>query len=189
MATTVVRRGTDSSGRPVYATAYMWRWWDRLCARLGFEPVITQGAYMSKVPGGGAPGSAGYHDLAGTFDLRVRNLTDEQVGRVIREVRKLGGAAYLRNLEHGGFSDPHIHLVLLSDRPLSQGAAWQATEYIAGRDGLASRGVDYHWRPDPLVLKPPPLNRAETIAAVRRALSAGRLTRAAERLNGYLRRT
>ncbi len=154
-ANTVRRRGTDSSGRGIFATDYMWSWWKRVCKDLGVTPVITQGAWMVK-NGGGAKASAGYHDGGGTFDLRVWNLTDAQVAKVVRTCRRYGAAAWLRNLEHGGFTDPHIHFVLPTDTGLSPGARWQWSEYLAGRDGLASRGRDYHWRPDPLVAKPPP---------------------------------
>lgn len=153
---TVARRGTDSSGRGIFATDYMWAWWQLVLAGLPFGHlvVITQGAFMT-LAGGGAAGSAGYHDEGGTFDLRVWNLSEDQVGQLVRSLRAMGAAAWLRNLEHGGFEDPHIHFVLGTDRPLSEGAAFQWSEYLAGRDGLAGRGADYHWRPDPLVTTPP----------------------------------
>lgn len=147
-------RGTDSSGRGIWATDYMWSWWLRVCSTLGFAPTITQGAFMARA-GGGAAASAGVHDLGGCFDLRVRDLTDAQVDRVIRTCRQLGAAAWLRNMDHGGFKDPHIHLVLGADQPLSPGAKMQFVAYMNGRDGLAGNGKDYHWRPDPLVIEPP----------------------------------
>lgn len=148
----VVRVGTDSSGRPIYMTRYMRRWWRRVCIRLGFTPVITQGAWMSKA-GGGAAASAGYHDAGGCLDLRVWNLTPAQQERTIRTLRAMGAAAWLRDQRHG--MEPHIHLVLGSDADLAEGAALQWADYRAGRDGLSSAGPDYHWRPNPLVLTPP----------------------------------
>lgn len=149
---TVVTVGTDSSGRPIKMTHYMQEWWLETCEHLGFTPVIVQGAFMV---GQGAAASAGYHDKGGCLDLRVWNLTEDQQGKVVRTLRRRGAAAWLRDKTHGGF-DPHIHLVLGSDKPLADGAAWQWQEYVAGRDGLATRGKDYHWRPDPIVLTPPP---------------------------------
>lgn len=146
----VIQRGSDSSGRPVYATEHMWRWWDEVCGALGFVPTITQGAFMARA-GGGASASAGYHDEAGAFDLRVWDRSPAQVDAIIRESRKRGGPAWLRNAAYGGFSDPHIHLVLADDMPLASGLRWQVAEYIAGRSGLSSRGGDYHPRPAPLV--------------------------------------
>lgn len=150
----VVRMGTDSSGRPILVTAYMAAWWEQVCAVLGFTPTITQGAFMVRV-GGGATGSAGVHDGAGCLDLRVWDLTPAQVDQTIRVLREHGAGAWRRNVQHGGFDDPHIHFVLGSDRPLSSGAVRQWAAYVAGRDGLASSGPDYEFRPDPLVLIPP----------------------------------
>jgi hypothetical protein len=63
----VIRRGTDPNGRGLYATRFMWRWWDAVCDELGFTPTIVQGAYMSK-NGGGAAATAGYHDGGGCID-------------------------------------------------------------------------------------------------------------------------
>lgn len=151
---TVAKRGTDSSGRAIYATAYMWDWWNAVCSELGFRPTITQGAFMVR-NGGGAQASAGYHDAGGTFDLRVWDLTKSQVDQTIRTLRASGAAAWLRNQQHGGFDDPHIHLVFGSDAPLAPGAAWQWLAYLNGGDGLSGGGRDYHPRPAPLVTEPP----------------------------------
>lgn len=150
---TVRSHGTDSSGRTIWATDYMWAWWERVCDDLGFRPTIVQGAFMVR-NGGGAAASAGYHDAGGCFDLRVWDLGASQVEDVIRTCRELGAAAWLRDAQHGGF-DPHIHLVLGTDQPLASGARAQWGQYLAGRDGLASNGPDYHWRPSPLVTTPP----------------------------------
>lgn len=158
----VLRRGTDSSGRGIFATNYMWDWWQKqILADKRIKPfahlvTITQGAWM-KLAGGGAADSAGYHDGGGTFDLRVWNLTSAQVALLVKVLREKGAAAYLRNLQHGGFEDAHIHFVLGSDHGLSSGAKYQWAEYLAGRDGLSSGGKDYHPRPAPLVTKPPKL--------------------------------
>lgn len=158
-AWTVRRRGTDSSGRGIYASDYMWEVWLAVLAHPLIQPfahkiVITQGAWMT-VAGGGAKGSAGYHDGGGCFDLRVWNLTDNEVRTLIRVLRMFGIAAWLRDKVHGGFTDAHIHLVLGTDHDLDDGAAWQWSQYLAGRNGLASSGPDYHWRPSPLVTTPP----------------------------------
>lgn len=151
---TVAKRGTDSSGRAIFATDYMWSWWEAVCAELGFTPTITQGAFMARA-GGGADASAGYHDGGGTFDLRVWDLTASQVEQAVRTLRACGAAAWLRNVQHGGFEDPHIHFVLGSDSPLSPGAAWQWLAYLNGGDGLSGGTRDYHPRPTPLVVEPP----------------------------------
>jgi hypothetical protein len=149
---TVSQRGTDSSGRGIYATTYMWEWWQAICRELGFTPVVTQGAWMAR-NGGGASASAGYHDAGGCFDLRVWNLTRSQVEQTIRTLRANGAAAWLRDSRHGGFTDPHIHLVLGTDDDLAPGAAYQWLNYLSGGDGMGGR--DYHPRPHPLVETPP----------------------------------
>ena len=149
----VVRIGTDTSGRPILCTRYMADWWEQVVAELGWRPVIVQGAFMTQV-GGGAEASAGVHDQAGTFDLRTRDLTQAQSDQLVRTLRRFGAAAWRRDWTHGGMA-PHLHLVLGTDRPLSSGAYIQWRDYTRGYDGLASRGKDYEWRPDPLVLTPP----------------------------------
>lgn len=155
--TTVVRVGTDSSGRPIFMTRYMRRWWRRVVTRLGFTPTITQGAWMVKA-GGGAAASAGYHDGGGCLDIRVWDLTPVQQRRLVRLVRDMGAGGWIRDKERGGM-EPHFHLVLGSDSGLSAGARAQWQDYLNGLDGLASRGPDYHWRPDPLKTTPPPSTR------------------------------
>lgn len=150
----VSRRGTDSSNRGIYASDYMWNWWLGVLADLSFgdSVVITQGAWMT-LTGGGAKQSAGYHDGGGCFDLRVWNLAESQVNILVATIRRHGAAAWLRNQQHGGFSDPHIHLVLGTDHDIDDGAAYQWRHYIGGGDGMG--GKDYHPRPHPLVLTPP----------------------------------
>lgn len=149
----VFRYGTDSSQRPVLMTRYMASWWEAICGELGFEPTIVQGAWMARV-GGGAAGSAGYHDGGGCLDLRVWDRTDTQVTAMIHALRWGGAGAWLRDQAHGGF-DPHIHLVLGSDHGLAPGAAWQWINYINNGDGLSGGGRDYHPRPRPIVTMPP----------------------------------
>lgn len=149
----VIQVGTDSSGRPIRMSRYMAKWWASVCLRLSFTPVIVQGAWMS-MSGGGAAASAGYHDGGGCLDIRVRDLTPAQRAELVRVIRAGGAAAWIRDPAHGGM-DEHCHLVLGSDFDVDDGAAWQFQRYLAGRDGLASDGPDYHPRPNPLVTKPP----------------------------------
>jgi len=154
----VIRYGTDSSGRPILMTEYMRDVWEALLRMPEVKPfaseiVIVQGAFMTRV-GGGASASAGYHDLGGCLDIRVWNLSSAKLEAFIRASRKIGFPFWLRDARHGGM-DSHAHGVLGTDTPLAGGAGYQWSEYIAGHDGLASRGRDYHWRPIPVVLRPP----------------------------------
>lgn len=151
---TVRNRGTDSSGRAILMTDYMADWWEQVVADLGFRPVITQGAWMARVPGGGAENSQGYHDGGGCLDLRTWDRTPAQREQMVRVIR-LNGAAGYRRYTWQGMDEDHFHLTLGTDHGLTSGARFQWSEYIAGRDGLASRGKDYEWRPSPLVLTPP----------------------------------
>jgi hypothetical protein len=159
MTSPVRSRGTDSSGRPIYASDKLWAVWLRILAdkRLAdFDHliVITQGSWMSLV-GGGAKASAGVHDKGGCFDIRTRTLTPVQIAVLVKVIREHAGAAYLRNMDHGGFKDPHIHVIFGFDDDLAPAASRQWTAYLQGRDGLRSNGPDYHPRPTPLVTKPP----------------------------------
>lgn len=183
---TVKQRGTDSSGRPIYASDKLWKVWrqildDKRLAEFRSLVVITQGAWMSKA-GGGASASAGVHDKGGCFDLRTRTLTLAQTLTLIKVLRENGGAAWLRNMEHGGFKDPHIHVVFGFDDDLAPSAYRQWTAYLQGRNGLASNGPDYHPRPNPIITKPPSRikpPRVGVLAARARAVLAVRYTRLA----------
>ena len=150
----VKQRGTDSSGRPIYMTNYMADFWEAVVADLGFRPVITQGAWMARVPGGGAENSAGFPDAGGCLDWRTWNLTTDQSAKVVRTIRRHGAGAW-RRYKSQGMSEDHGHLVLGTDPGISVAALGQWREYLAGGDGLSGDGKDYEWRPNPLVLEPP----------------------------------
>lgn len=169
---TVVKHGIDSSGRGIYMTRYMQLWWEEYCERLGYAPTITQGSFMTR-NGGGATASAGYHDEAGALDLRVWDKTPEQRRRMVWVSRTMAGAAYLRDQAHGGMEE-HIHLTLGPDKPLDDGLVFQWHEYLDGRDGLASRGPDYHNRPSPIVTDwQPSAKPTPNITAALRATDSG----------------
>lgn len=160
---TVHQYGTDTSGRALFMTVYMHDWFESVVAELGFRPTVVQGAFMTR-NGGGAAASAGYHDQGGCLDVRTWDLTSSQVDALVRTCRKRGGAAWRRDKTplHGGM-DPHCHITLGSDRPLSDGAAESWRSYLAGDNGLSNNAPDYEWRPNPLVTTPPeedmPLNQ------------------------------
>jgi len=169
--TDIVKVGTDSSGRPIFMTPYMQRWWKRVVKVLGFTPTIVQGAFMVKA-GGGAKDSAGYHDGGGCLDLRVWDLDPEQIRRLNRVVRQHGAGGWLRDKRHG--MDPHYHLVLGSDESLSPGALSQWQDYLNGLNGLSDKRPDYEWRPDPIVRKPVFPDKAPVNAGIKAAINGAK---------------
>ena len=142
-------RGTDSSGRPIRMSREFADVWDRVVDGLGFTPVITQGGWMGTLA---AKLSGPTHD-GDALDLRVWNLRPYEVAGTIMGLRAYGIAAWLRNEEHGGFKDPHIHAVPGRWAHPSPAALRQWDACKNRRDGLASNGRDYH--PYPLADAPP----------------------------------
>lgn len=144
-----VTLGRDTSGREIRMSPVFRNWWDAYVDELGFTPTITQGGWMS---GAGASASAGTHE-GDALDLRVWDRSVREVGRMVSEARDMGCAAWLRDRHHGGFTDPHIHLIPGPWALAAPAAIRQWQSYVKGRDGLASNGPDYHPRPTPLVTR------------------------------------
>lgn len=126
-----------------------------LVAPFAWKIVIVQGAFMLR-DGGGAQDSSGVHNAAGCLDIRTWNLTTAEITAWVHASRLLGFPFWRRDWTwaHGGMS-PHAHGTLLSDMPLSSGAATSRSSYINSGDGLAGVRGDYEWRPIPIVLFPP----------------------------------
>nr|AXL06068.1 hypothetical protein GA0070561_5756 [uncultured bacterium] len=103
---------------------------------LGRQLTITQGSYSSDV---GA--SAGTHDGGGALDLSVSGMTTTTRTTVVRTLRTVGFAAWLRNPSQGDWPY-HIHAIALADTDQSTGAQHQAGDYYLGLNGLANRGAD-----------------------------------------------
>ncbi|SCL21480.1 hypothetical protein GA0074692_1186 [Micromonospora pallida] len=103
---------------------------------LGWQLSITQGSYNTSV---GA--SAGTHDGGGALDLSVSGLSSTTRTTVLRQLRTVGFAAWLRTPDQGDWGY-HIHAIALSDTDQSTGARNQAGDYYLGLNGLANRGAD-----------------------------------------------
>ncbi|TDC38699.1 peptidoglycan-binding protein [Micromonospora sp. 15K316] len=103
---------------------------------LGWQLTITQGSYNA-----GVDASAGTHDGGGALDLSVSGLSSATRTEVLRRLRTVGFAAWLRTPEQGDWGY-HIHAVALADTDQSTGARNQAGDYYLGRNGLANRGSD-----------------------------------------------
>lgn len=100
--------------------------------RLKYPLTITQGSYNK----GGVAASAGTHDGGGVIDLAPWDYEHK-----VYELRRAGFFAYYRPAIKGLWP-AHIHAGLIGNRKMSAGAKWQVTEYLAGRNGLATRGLD-----------------------------------------------
>jgi hypothetical protein len=99
--------------------------------------AILQGSYNK----GGVEGSAGTHDGGGAIDIDVRTKSVAQRVAVVRAMRAVGFAAWLRTPAQGNWPY-HVHAIAVGDKDLSRGAATQVAEYHRKRNGLANRGND-----------------------------------------------
>ena len=104
---------------------------------LGQTLTISQGSYNP----GGDPSSAGTHDGGGVLDISVSGMTTSTRTTVVRRLREVGFAAWLRNPSQGDWPY-HIHVVAISDTDQSPQAQHQAGDYYLGLNGLANRGPD-----------------------------------------------
>lgn len=111
---------------------------------LGYELTVVQGSFNT-----GVSASAGTHNMG-----RVVDLAPYDWKRKVAAARKVGFAAWHRLPSQGPWGE-HIHMCLiLNDFDNRDGIAplaySQITDYIHGRNGLASHGSDTDWRPVPL---------------------------------------
>ncbi|MGW4487226.1 peptidoglycan-binding protein [Amycolatopsis sp. NPDC004368] len=104
---------------------------------LGRQLSLSQGSYNP----GGDPMSAGTHDGGGTFDVSVSGLSTATRTSVVKTLRQVGFAAWLRTPEQADWPY-HIHAVAISDPDLSSAAQHQTGDYYLGLNGLAGREAD-----------------------------------------------
>ncbi|MGW4294163.1 peptidoglycan-binding domain-containing protein [Micromonospora chersina] len=103
---------------------------------LGRQLAISQGSYSTS-----DPTSAGTHDGGGALDLAVDGMAGTYRTTVVRHLRRVGFAAWLRTPAQGDWPY-HIHAVALADTDQSAPAQHQAGDYYLGLNGLANRGPD-----------------------------------------------
>ena len=104
---------------------------------LGRHLVLSQGSYNP----GGDPTSAGTHDGGGVVDISVDGMGSSTRRQVVRALRVVGFAAWLRNPDQGDWPW-HIHAAAISDTDLSSQAQHQVGDYYLGLNGLANHGPD-----------------------------------------------
>lgn len=99
--------------------------------------VLDQGSYNP----GGDPTSAGTHDGGGVVDISVAGMSTTTRTKVVRVLRQVGFAAWLRNPNQGDWPW-HIHAAAISDTDLSSSAQHQVGDYYLGLNGLANHLPD-----------------------------------------------
>ena len=104
-------------------------------AKVSFSITLTQGSYTSS-----NPDSAGTHDGGGVVDISVSALSTTQRWQLVKALRTVGFAAWLRTPDQG-FAY-HVHAVAVSDPDLSSSAQPQVHDYYFGKNGLASHAAD-----------------------------------------------
>ncbi|WP_412543929.1 peptidoglycan-binding protein [Longispora sp. K20-0274] len=104
-------------------------------AAFGGDITLSQGSYTTE-----DPTSAGTHDGGGVVDISVTGLSTTQRWRLVKALRTVGFAAWLRTPAQG--FPYHIHAVAVSDPDMSAPAQRQVHDYYFGRNGLASHAAD-----------------------------------------------
>lgn len=141
--------GTDTGGRAVRWSPRFEAVLGQVADELGWTPIVTQGGFMGE---DAADASSTTHD-GDAVDYRIRHLTAAHVDDLVRVLRAHGIAAWVRDEEHGGFDDPHVHAV---PGPWAKPAPSALRQWYSCRvrlDGLKGNGPDYH--PYPLATEPP----------------------------------
>jgi hypothetical protein len=117
-------------------------------AALPWDIRLDQGSYCAFGATVCDPTSAGTHDGGGVVDVTVTGLTSTQRWRMVRALRTVGFAAWLRTpAQCGGCWPLHIHAVAIGDPDLWQRDGGvtnrdQVADYYVGRNGLAAHAPD-----------------------------------------------
>ncbi|MGH3660028.1 MAG: peptidoglycan-binding domain-containing protein, partial [Micromonosporaceae bacterium] len=85
----------------------------RADSKLSFSIRLTQGSYTSS-----NPNSAGTHAGGGAVDISVSGLSSTNRWRMVRELRRVGFAAWLRTPSQGDWGY-HIHAIAVNDTDAS----------------------------------------------------------------------
>lgn len=144
MAQSLVRVGTDVSGRPAELAPEAATWW-RLFTILikhvlgvDLEIIQARGTYA---------GSGGTHADGWCIDIRTWKFTTTQVLAIVALARLYGGSATWYRVNVG--SGPHIHIAVDAGN-LATASRYQTRAVRAGYDGLGylgRSGKDTHPKP------------------------------------------
>ena len=94
---------------------------------------VVQGSYNP----GGVEASGSTHADGGTYDLRLKGISDAEAEKWCVALRKRGACAFPRIPKYGWGKGRHIHAVDRFEPDLSRAARWQVAEYDAGRNALS----------------------------------------------------
>lgn len=157
-STTVVQRGTDTSGRALKLSQAMWDVLDDLADELDFEFTIVKGGYL---PGDDLSSTTHMGDAV---DIRLRDKTPTERALIIKGMNARG-IAYWERYPSQGF-DLHGHGVPGRWASPSPSALAQFDDLVNGKNGLKGHGPDYHDRSNFVKTPPnkekPEMNAAET---------------------------
>jgi len=136
-------------------TSRVWALIADAAADAGVSTYVIQGGFKA---GDGVSVSAGTHDRGDVFDLSVATMSSADAVRLVVELRRRNGCAWLRSPAYGWTkTSPHIHCVMRdSYYGLAPAALRQVVEYDDGYDGLSGSGRDPHPRPTQTHWEPPP---------------------------------
>jgi hypothetical protein len=111
---------------------------DEVAANVGdIYLQASQGSYNR----GGVAASAGTHDGGGAVDIKVSHLSGHERQIIVREMRRVGFAAWLRTPAQSNWPY-HVHAIAIGQADLSSGARAQVEDYKRGRNGLARHDRD-----------------------------------------------
>lgn len=110
---------------------------------------VVQGSYNP----GGVEASGSTHADGGTYDLRLKGISDAKAEKWCVALRKRGACAFPRIPKYGWDKGRHIHTVDRFEPDLSHSARWQVAEYDAGRNALSGDSSARDPLPHPTQIK------------------------------------
>lgn len=114
--------------------------------RAGFRVYITQGGFNP----GGVGASGGTHDEGGALDTSTAGMSRKRKAKWLRACKDTGWCIWLRAFIQNLWPE-HFHGVARGCKNLAPLAAAQVGAFDRKEDGLVGDGMDYSYRPDPVV--------------------------------------
>lgn len=130
---------------PMARKTFRGKTFDARTAAMLAEVARRTRAYIQPTQGSYSAGkkSAGTHKGGGAVDLHCASLPEDQALEIVRVMREVGFAAWLRKPSEGDWPE-HIHGIAIGCPDLDPAAARQVTAFKKGLSGLASGAEDRH---------------------------------------------